>query len=840
MREMTLEAGVSLALARERARRISDLRVSIRLSLPADRSAPIPGIASIAFSLADAALPLVLDFAPNANGRLDSIEVNGIGVDSSVRLEHIVCPSFTLRTGPNEIRLRFVAGDAPLNRRDDLLYTIFVPARAREAFPCFDQPDLKARWSLTLEVPDGWVAVSNTDTIDTTDALGDRKVVSFNETTPLPAYLFAFAAGQFLEDIVDVDGRELRIYHVAGDAAALEENRDALVLGHTQALSWLERYTAIPYPFDKLDLVLLPAFQFGGMEHPGAIFYGAAGVLLTASATRQQRLARANVIAHETAHMWFGNLVTMTWFDDVWMKEVFANFLAAKIVNPEFPDLDHDLRFLHAHYPAAYDVDRTAGANPIRQRLDNLNDAGSLYGAIIYLKGPIVMRQLELLLGETVLCEALREYLRRFAFGNASWPDLLEILAARSPIDLRAWSREWIEEPGRPLMGTVLTLDNDRIVRLELSTPDRQNRGDRIGPAWTLTYPQALHVAACRENSVLHTEVWSDGTVLVPAFEGLPAPDFVLPNGHGLAYGEFHLDEPSLSWLLTHLPEVPDALTRGSAWLTLWDEMLARHVGPEPLLDLALRAIDGETSELNLQRMLTCLERLFWIFIEPSSRTECASHVETVLRGALDAAGAAATQAALFTTLRAVAVCAPTLTWLRMLWEGEQTIDGLELQEADLIGITLELAVREGDGSDLVAEQIARTRAGERRDALTFIAGAVSASESDRDRFFDTILDARNRRREPWVIDGLRWLNHPLRTAGSVKYIRPALDCLEEVKRTGDIFMPKRWLDALLGGHRSSDAARQVREFLEERPDYSPFLRRTILASADQLFRASH
>src|SRR5262249_36631364 len=132
------------------------------------------------------------------------------------------------------------------------------------------------------------------------------------------------------------------------------------------------------------------------------------------SATENQVFGRASVIAHETAHMWFGDLVTMPWFDDVWMKEVFANFLAAKIVNPEFPNVDHDLRFFLAHYPAAYAVDRTAGRHPIRQELENLDDAGSLYGAIIYQKAPIVMRQLELILGSDALRDGLRAYLQKF------------------------------------------------------------------------------------------------------------------------------------------------------------------------------------------------------------------------------------------------------------------------------------------------------------------------------------------------------------------------------------------------------------------------------------------
>ena len=186
------------------------------------------------------------------------------------------------------------------------------------------------------------------------------------------------------------------------------------------------------------------------MEHPGAILYNAASLLLDESATQNQLLDRASLIAHETSHMWFGDLVTMRWFNDVWMKEVFANFMAAKIVNPSFPQVNHNLRFLLAHYPGAYQVDRTAGANPIRQPLANLNEAGQLYGAIIYQKAPIVMRQLELIVGERPFRDGLREYLKTYAFGNATWLDLVRILDARTPENLAAWSRAWVEERGRP------------------------------------------------------------------------------------------------------------------------------------------------------------------------------------------------------------------------------------------------------------------------------------------------------------------------------------------------------------------------------------------------------
>ncbi len=266
--------------------------------------------------------------------------------------------------------------------------------------------------------------------------------MTFAETQPIPTYLFAFAAGKFFVDRAERNGRTFRMVHRETDAAKVARNRDALFDLHAAALAWLEQYTGIPYPFGKFDFFLVPAFQFGGMEHPGAVFYNASGLLLDESATQNQLLERASTIAHETSHMWFGDLVTMKWFTDVWMKEVFANFMAAKIVNPSFPSVNHELRFLHAYYPAAYDVDRTAGTNAIRQPLDNLKDAGTLYGAIIYQKAPIVMRQLETIMGADAFRDGLREYLSQHRFGNASWPDLIAVLDARTPEDLPTWSRD--------------------------------------------------------------------------------------------------------------------------------------------------------------------------------------------------------------------------------------------------------------------------------------------------------------------------------------------------------------------------------------------------------------
>jgi len=292
----------------------------------------------------------------------------------------------------------------------------------------------------------------------------------------------------------------------------------------------------------------MPAFQFGGMEHPGAIFYNANGLMLDESATQDQLLGRASVIAHETAHMWFGDLVTMQWFSDVWMKEVFANFMAAKIVNPSFPSINHDLRFLLAHYPAAYDVDRTGGTNEIRQPLANLDEAGTLYGAIIYQKAPIVMRHLESLVGAGAFQDALREYLTAHAFGNASWSDLVAVLDRRTPEDLAAWSHAWVEERGRPIITTQLTASSGRIQKLEFVQRDAL-------PGRGLVWNQRIDVVVSGTEGVRHLPVQLNAPrVDVRTAQGLPAPDFVLPSGGGIAYGEFHLDPGSLAWLMKHLP----------------------------------------------------------------------------------------------------------------------------------------------------------------------------------------------------------------------------------------------------------------------------------------------
>ena len=777
---------------------------------------------------------MVLDYAQPAE-RVRAVRVANRDVPFTASNGHIVLGADATTAGENSVAVDFVAGDEALNRGEDFLFTLFVPSRAQLAFPCFDQPDLKARYTLALTLPDTWqVAANAAESAAGETAEAGIVTRRFAETQPLPTYLFAFAAGRFSIETAMRGGREMRMLHRETDAAKVARNKDQIFDLHAAALAWLEDYTGIPYPFGKFDFVLIPSFQFGGMEHAGAIFYNAAGLMLDASATQNQLLGRASVIAHETAHMWFGDLVTMRWFNDVWMKEVFANFMAAKIVNPSFPQVNHELRFLLDHYPSAYQVDRTAGTNAIRQMLGNLNDAGQMYGPIIYDKAPVVMRQLELMVGETAFRDGLREYLRRFSYGNATWPELVRILDSRTPRDLAAWSRAWVDERGRPEFATSLRLDaSGRIADLTLTQRDRLARG--------IVWPQRLRVTLGYANGTkdVIVDVTSRRTAVTDA-AGLEAPLYVLPNGAGLGYGYFQLDDASRSYLLEHVEDISDSLTRGSAWVTLWDNLLERRMSPDALFASAVRALARETDEQNAQRVLSYAVRAYWRYLTPRQRDARVPAFEAALRAGLARAPTQSQKAAWFNAFRDVAASAEGTAWLERIWRRQEQVPGLTLAEQDEIVLALELAVREVPGwQAILTAQLERTENPDRKQRFAFVMPALSADPAERERAFDRFATLVNRRREEWVLASLQYLNHPLRAAHAVKFVPRALEMLREIQQTGDIFFPTRWTESSLWGHQSPEVAAMVRAFLARNSTYPTRLRWTVLSAADDLFRSA-
>jgi aminopeptidase N len=847
----SVELGIPVELAEHRAQTLSDVRYRVALEIPEARSEPIQGHTTILFLWDDRdGHPVVVDFK-DPGERVDRVRVNGSEVEWTPQADHVVVPGAHFGRGENRLELFYQAGDEALNRSDEFLYTLFVPDRAHFSLPVFDQPDLKARVAWELTVPEGWVAVANGPGENLpqipVDLAGEgvhrelvavvaepgRRVYSFLESRPIPTYLMAFAAGRFQMEMGRRGRFQFTMYHRETDPEAVARNRDEIFDLHQAAVDWLEDYTALDYPFQKFDFVLLPPFQYGGMEHPGSIFYRQSSLMLDESATQANYLGRASLIAHETAHMWFGDLVTMRWFNDVWTKEVFANFMAAKIVHPSFPEVDHKLRFLMSHHPSAYGVDRTPGANSIRQPLENLREAGTLYGAIIYQKAPVVMAHLERTVGEETFRDGMREYLSTYRYGNATWPDLITILDRLSDEDLAVWSRVWVEEPGRPTIHVSYDGGGEGTGRVVVRQEDAWGRGRM--------WPQTLELVASWPSGLERTSVRLEGPEAVAdAWTGRPEPEWLLPMGAGIEYGLFLLDGEALEALAMGLQGLEDPSLRGAAWLLLRDHMLEERVIPGAILDLALASLEAEEDEILVGHILGLVQQIYWHLLPDEVRRERASEVEQVLWRGVTSSSTPTLKASFFGAYRGVAFTPGAVERLRRIWAREQRVPDVPLSESQEIGLAEALAVREVRGAQAILDaQLDRIQNPDRRARFEFVRPSLSSDPAVREAFFQSLKDDSNRDREPWVLSGLGYLQHPLRRDHGSGMVPEGLELVEEIQRTGDIFFPGRWLGALLGSHNSGEVVDEVVRFLEARPDYPVRLRGKILQEYDGVRRAA-
>jgi len=818
--------GVSKLLATYRYETIGDVRYGLTFRIDTGKNTPVEGIAVIELLRTAGREPLVLDFKVPGD-HLKTVAVNGKPTETGLVNGHIVIDRKLLSHRYNRVEISFRAGDLSLNRNDEYLYTLFVPDRASTAFPCFDQPDIKGRFTLTVDIPATYRAMSNNPVISS-DTTGGRVTLRFSETKPISTYLFAFAAGNF--DLVEreIDGVKMEMLHRETRPGYVENNVDEIFRLHHSALKWLEEYTQIPYPFDKFGFVLLPPFQYNGMEHPGSIFYRASSLMLEASPTLNEQLSRASLIAHETSHIWFGDLVTMKWFDDVWLKEVFAGYMSDKITGPDFPDMNHDLRFLLSRYPAAYEVDRTRGTNPIIQELGNMKDAGSLYGNIIYFKAPIVMRQLEQLAGEENLKKGLQVYLKAYSWGNARWDDLVGILEETSQKPLGEWSRMWIREAGMPVISPVITEEDG--YRISLSEDD---------PAGTIRHwPQTMKTMVITASDTVIAELEpAERDSWVTTAE---KPLCIIPDISGRAYGTFLHDSTSTDYLTKHLPGLKDPLLKGILWINLYENVVNGTISPDDFCETALRDLQVIT-DLQLRNYLSGrFSSVWWNWLTPSERAARAADAEAVLRGKMESAGSPAEKRSWFGTLRNVTITSGGLDYLASLWEKGTLPGPVILSEDELSTLALTLALKGHPGATrIIAEQRERIAGKERLERFDFVIPAVSDNATVRDTFFESLRDPVNREREPWVLEALDYLHHPAVAERSEKYILPSLELLEEIKSTGDIFFPEGWISGTIAGHRSPGARATVEKFLDDHPDYPADLKLKILQAADRLFRQS-
>ena len=801
------EEGISWELAQLRKESMKDLKYNLSFSIPEQKQEAVEGEARIQFTIQHPQ-EIILDFRENPN-KVKEVSVNGQSTEYIFLNEHILLPKASTITGKNEVHIRFTAGNQSLNRNDEFLYTLLVPDRARTVFPCFEQPNLKAEFTLQLEIPAEWEAVSNTS-VESETITGGRKHITFHPTEPLSTYLFSFVAGK-LKKVEYADGeRILTAYHRETDPKKVAQ-LDIIFQQVASSLHWLEDYTDIPYPFAKYSFIILPGFQYGGMEHTGATLYNDTRMFLSEHPTLDEELARAKLIAHETAHMWFGDYVTMDWFNDVWTKEVFANYFAACITEPLFPGVNHSLNWIKTYTAASLAEDRTLGSNSIRQPLDNLRNAGLIYGNIIYNKAPVMMQKLVEIMGEQAYQEGIREYLKAHAYGNATWDDLISILDAKTEEDLASFSDVWVNQKGMP----HITFTN-RCGQLEIRQRDPLNRG--------LLWPQRFQITFIGdENTNVEVDLSRETYALTVPLD----TKAILPNTDERGYGLFIPDEQSRAWLLTHWQEITDDTARQSLLMLLYENYQHRLITDKEWMKALLNGLKTEKNALiastlcgylggPMQRLKDeQLEETIWEWTEKHPLASC--------------------RLQLMRSLISNASAPQSIDKLYRMWK-EQSHP--MLNERDYMTMAYELALHYPEKYESIRDvQRERITNPDRLRQFDFIVQAVTPDTLQMDTFFQSLLKAENRRIEPWAASALAYLNHPSRQPYSIKYIRPGLEVLQEVQRTGDIFFPKNWVSALLGNYKSKEAYQELQAFFEAHPDYPSLLKNKILQAAWPLYR---
>jgi aminopeptidase N len=825
-------AGITRELARQRAAEISELHYRLSFNLGPSASSAA-GNEEIRFTLRKAASPLLLDFR---EGAVASISVNGVSIAARIENGHVELPASRLRTGPNIVSVQFTAPIGPAGKaitryedRDDdseYLYTLFVPMDASMAFPCFDQPDLKARFQLELTAPERWTVVSNTPVADTSRVPGGQRRTAFAETKPISTYLFAFAAGPFRK-IEGTEGspalyvRQSKFQSAQGEAPEVQRVT-------AQGIAYLSNFFAQPFPFPKYDMVLIPGFAYGGMEHAGATFLREESVLFRVAPTHTDRLNRDILVLHELTHQWFGDLVTMRWFDDLWLKEGFAEYLAYQSLAALKPDENVWKRFYEANKPAAYAIDSTLGTTPIYQDIPNLRDAKSAYGAIVYDKAPGVLKQLAFLLGSDHFRDGLRLYLKEHAYGNAEWTDLVHAFQRTSGKQLGSWAEMWIRHRGMPQVDVAWLCDGDRLNRLSLSQKDVLGTSD----VWPISTEVLLDYGP-RDPVRLRAELKQQTVEL--SVEGKPCPRFIFANDQDYAYGRFLLDARSRAEVMNHLDEMSDAFRRSLLWGSLWDSVRQAELAPRDYIALTTKRLPAERDESLTQSILGHTIAALHSYVSDEARSELLPQFETVAAEQMMNAPELGLRIVWFRGFVRLAETPSGLAKLRALLSGQLSPPGIDLRPRDRWNIvTALIAAGDPQADETLGAEKQRDQGGDAEE-YAYVAQAARPDAATKKRYFDDYLQSESRP-EDWVEQSLDAFNYWNQSKLTEPYLQPALEALPQIKRERKIFFLVDWLDAFLSGQQSSAARDQVSTYLKT-ATIDDDLRLKILQAVDELDR---
>ena len=665
--------------AEDRVARVHHIDYELSLELTEGRDT-YTGRVVITFHLDSSDTPLFLDFS--GGPRLAT--VNGSHVELDQRGHRIWLPPDQLRMH-NRIVIEYensydATGDGLHHFVDPedgatYIYSNLEPFSAHRIFPCFDQPDIKATYRMMVAAPREWRVITSDAAGEISDLPGARRLHDFPRSARFSTYLFSLIAGPY-ERVESAHRRcPLGLYGRASMRVELERSADEIFEITGQGMDYYADLFGRPYPFGKYDQLFVPEFNAGAMENVGAVTFHDSFIFRDPP-TYGQRLTRGEVVLHELAHMWFGDLVTMRWWDDLWLNETFATYLSFRCLADATRFSDAWQVFNGQMRPAAYRQDQLATTHPVATLVEHTDQAVGNFDGITYEKGAAVIKQLVAALGNDAFREGLHAYIDRHAWGNASLADFLGALGEAAGRPLDDWAGSWLQTASLNTIGAQWTASDGHIEAMELrqwAPPEHATLRPHTttlglvagGEAGELSI-ESIPVSIAGERQV------------VPEAIGRPTPVFVYPNHGDHDYALAELDPVSRDFALERLPDLPDPLLRQQVWSTLWETVRAASLRSIEYLEAVRQFAPHESDRSLVQSIVDRVSVAQRRYVpEPERATMAASLTEAAI-GALRSTDDPDLQLVWARSAAALAASAEDISELLSLVDGHWTVAGFE------------------------------------------------------------------------------------------------------------------------------------------------------------------
>ncbi|MEZ3181439.1 aminopeptidase N [Streptomyces pimonensis] len=718
------------------------------------------------------------------------------------------------------------------------LYTQYEPADSRRVFANFEQPDLKAPYRFEVRAPEGWTVWSNG-----AGELADG-VWRFAETKPISTYITCVVAGPYhyvtdsYERVLE-DGTRLEIPLGAMCRKGLAPHFDAddVFLVTKQGLDFFHDHFDYPYPFGKYDQAFVPEYNLGAMENPGMVTFREE-FIFRGKVTRASYEGRANVILHEMAHMWFGDLVTMEWWDDLWLKESFADFMGtfANVGATRFKDAW--ITFANRRKAWAYRADQLPSTHPITADIRDLQDAKLNFDGITYAKGASVLKQLVAYVGQDAFLEGARRYFKRHAYGNTRLGDLLSVLEETSGRDMAAWARSWLQTAGvNALTPQVLLTTDGRIDELAVVQDAAESHPELRPHRVAVGLYRRGGDGALERYARAEADVGGARTV-VAELAGQQAPELVLVNDDDLTYCKTRFDTTSLATLRDGLGDLTDPLARALCWSALWNMTRDALLPARDFIGLVLRFAGRESDIGVLQMLHAWADSALTHYAVPAWReTGGRLLAEGALRELRAAAPGSEPQLAWARFFAAVAAGEADLALLRGLLDGTEKIDGLEVDQELRWAFLEPLAAHGAADETVLAAELARddTASGKRHQVRCLAARPSAAVKAqawaqvvESDALSNALVEA--------TIAGFA---QPSQRELTAPYAEKYFAAIERVWSERSIQIGMDVVRGLFPGLQDSPETLAATDaWLAAHEDAAPALRRLVLEARDDLSRA--